>query len=129
MENQTEMIVVDVRDYFAGDCQHPHGARAIVTDRNLDDNYVLANGQCSGYYATAKIIDSNFCHASWMDTVDWNGCPYPDPENAVDNDGDEVSEEEANDANAAWAEDQLALENKFIISLGNDTVLVELIND
>jgi hypothetical protein len=132
--------VLEHVEYYGGDVQHPSGwglEVATITDNSqyptdvvcigsLDEcqvwleqlnaaPYYLSHGQAGQWYSIAEVLDDDTDYQSWLDSLDWEGCPSED--------GSDY------DANTAWAEDR-AYYNKDILPIqypGNSKlVLVNL---
>jgi hypothetical protein len=116
----TEYCVIEVREYYAGDCQHPTGWEIVVEE---DKEHLLVTGtrgecetwaeehvnNCLGHnmagrrYRVVEVVDRSADYQFWLDQVDWEGCPGGD---------DDYTD------NCAWAE-QRALDTDGILPVVN----------
>ena len=92
-ETENNYVVLDNASYYAGDCQHPSGWELTVAqvddedcigtlaeceewiDQLNDGISYLAHGQAGISHHIAEIVDDAADYQSWLDGVDWTGCP------------------------------------------------------
>lgn len=111
---EKKFAVLENATYYAGDCQHPSGwalSVATIVDRGAETDCIgtreeceewleqlndeptyLSHGQAGKSYLIAEIVDDDADYQTWLDGLDWDGCPSED--------GSDY------DANCAWAEDR-----------------------
>lgn len=101
MEEKKYAVVEEV-EYYDGDCQHPKGwniSVATYADKEdyteypcigtreecekwladiYDGRIYINNGEASKIYYIAEITEEDACHQTWLDTIDWEGCPSED---------------------------------------------------
>lgn len=124
--------IVEVTDYYGDPHTHVVLTGTYPTQDGAEDAkgvidseiYRLDHNQASGYHLVVPLLDDEACYRTWVDNVDWDGCPHddPDPEAETDSDFDQDTE------NILWAEQRAISEGGTLCVVGprGGLVLVEM---
>jgi hypothetical protein len=97
---EAEVEAVWVKEIDAWDADD--GVAGLTTDGRIKMvcRECLKHAGSSSGYGYRAVVDTNPCYQTWLDSRDWDGCPYPDPDPQDDS-------EDQDEANARWAEQQV----------------------